>query len=138
MPPKTFDHERLAVYHRSIEFIVWSTELLDRLPKTLAVHNQLDRASSSIPLNIAEGTGNTTAPDRCRFFDTSRGSAVECAACLDILTANKLISPEEASLGKSLLFEIVCMLVGLIRANDPNRLREDAGEYPPIAETAGE
>jgi four helix bundle protein len=138
MPPKTFDHERLTVYHRSIDFIVWSTELLDRLPKSLAVYSQLDRASSSIPLNIAEGTGKTTGPDRCRFFDISRGSAVECAACLDILAAKKLVSFEEASSGKNLLFEIVCTLVGLIRANDPNRLREDAPDYPPIAEPEGE
>jgi len=34
-------------------------------------------------LNIAEGNGRFTSPDRCRFFDTARGSVLECAACLD-------------------------------------------------------
>lgn len=129
MTARTFDHEKLTVYQRSIEFIVRSEEILDRLARGLAVHQQLDRASTSIPLNIAEGTGKTTAPDRCRFFDIARGSAVEYAACLDILVAKKQLTLEEASSGKALLFEIVCMLVGLIRANDPNRIREDAAGY---------
>lgn len=33
------------------------------------VKDQLDRASTSIPLNIAEGNGKYTPKDRCRFFD---------------------------------------------------------------------
>lgn len=130
MPPQAFDHEKLNVYQRSIQFVTWAGELLEHIPKNLAAHNQLDRASTSIPLNIAEGTGKTTSSDRCRFFDTARGSAVECAACLDILAARKFVTAEEISPGKDLLFEIVRMLVGLIRANDPDRLREDSPGYP--------
>jgi four helix bundle protein len=43
--------------------------LLDKLPRTASVRNQLDRASTSIPLNIAEGNGRFTSADRCHFFD---------------------------------------------------------------------
>ncbi|MGA2863223.1 MAG: four helix bundle protein, partial [Verrucomicrobiota bacterium] len=39
----------------------------------------------AIVLNLAEGNGKFTSPDRCRFFDISRGSALECAAALDVL-----------------------------------------------------
>ena len=60
-----FDHEKLDVYRESIRFVVWVDELLESIPEKLAVHNQLDRASTSIPLNIAEGNGKYTAPDRC-------------------------------------------------------------------------
>ena len=88
---ENFDHEKLDVYRESIKFVVWVDELLGSIPKNLAVHNQLDRASTSIPLNIAEGNGKYTAPDRCRFFDIARGSALECAACLDVLIAKKQI-----------------------------------------------
>ena len=96
-----FDHEKLDVYRESIRFVVWVDELLESIPKNLAVHNQpacialrsnagrLDRASTSIPLNIAEGNGKYTATDRCRFFDIARGSALECSACLDVLIAKK-------------------------------------------------
>ncbi len=43
-----FDHEKLEVYQSSVRFVAWSTELLEEVPKGLAVHNQLDRASTSI------------------------------------------------------------------------------------------
>jgi hypothetical protein len=44
------------VYQESIRFVCGVDELLQQIPKTLAVHNQLDRASSSIPLHIASMT----------------------------------------------------------------------------------
>ena len=121
MDSPQFDHEKLVVYQRAIHFAGWTEAALTHLPKTLAVHNQLDRASTSIALNIAEGNGKFTPPDRCRFFDVARGSALECAACLDVLVIkNKLTSPQ-ASEGKAVLVEIVSMLVGLIRANSKTR-----------------
>jgi four helix bundle protein len=100
---------------------------LETLSKNLAVYGQLDRAATSIPLNIAEGNGKYTAPDRCRFFDIARGSALECAACLDVLVAKKKLAEAEA--GKEILARIVSMLVGLIRSTSPNRAHEDRAFY---------
>jgi four helix bundle protein len=116
-----FDHEKLHVYQLSIAFVAWADGVLNGLPKTLAVHNQLDRASTSIPLNIAEGNGKFTSADRCRFFDNARGSALECAACLDVLVAKKRTDESVAEEGKAMLVEVVSMLVGLIRANSETR-----------------
>jgi len=73
----SFDHEKLDVYQEAIRFVSWTDELLAKVPKSLAVHNQLDRASTSVPLNIAEGNGKYTAADRCRFFDIARGFALD-------------------------------------------------------------
>ena len=123
----TFDHEKLKVYQEAIRFVAWADELLGRLPKGLAVHDQLDRAATSMALNIAEGNGKYTAPDRCRFFDTARGSALECAACLDVLLARKRI--ESADAGKEMLARIVAMLVGLIRSTSPDRLHDPGERY---------
>jgi len=123
----SFDHEKLSVYQESIKFVVWSDEILETLPKNLAVQGQLDRAATSISLNIAEGNGKYTAADRCRFFDIARGSALECAACLDVLVAkNRLV---EVGPGKAILVRIVSMLVGLIRSTSPDRVYEDRGSY---------
>jgi len=122
-----FDHEKLTVYQEAIQFVAWSHELLETVPKNLAVHNQLDRAATSIPLNIAEGNGKYTAADRCRFFDIARGSAFECAACLDVLVAKKSTLPVAA--GKELLARIVSMLVGLIRSTSANRVHEERSGY---------
>jgi len=98
-----FDHERLVAYQRSIQFVAWCSPLLEKLPSRLAVADQLDRASTSVPLNIAEGNAKFTAPDRCRYFDTARGSALECAACLDVLVSKSKCTPEQIQSGKDLL-----------------------------------
>lgn len=116
-----FDHEKLNIYQDSIAFVAWVDDLLDSIPKSIAAHNQLDRASTSVPLNIAEGNGKFTPADRCKFFDIARGSALECAACLDVLVAKKKIKETKADEGMALLVEIVSMLVGLIRSNSPDR-----------------
>ena len=60
MPPSShlhFDHEKLVAYQRSIQFVAWASKLLEELPPKLAVSDQLDRASTSVPLNLAEGNG---------------------------------------------------------------------------------
>ena len=129
MPEPQFDHEKLSVYQQSLHFVAWAGELLERLPKTLAAHNPFDRASTSIPLNIAEGTAKTPTPDRCRYFDTARGSAVECAACLDVLIARKVLRTEEIEAGKDMLIAIVSMLIGLVKSHESGRLREDGSLY---------
>ena len=121
---RLFDHEKLEVYRASLAFLVWLEPVLQRLPKSLAVVDQLDRASTSIPLNIAEGNGKFTGADRCRFFDIARGSALECAASLDVLRCKGRCSEDDILPGKDRLWSIVSMLVGLIKANSDDRLRE--------------
>jgi four helix bundle protein len=124
--PTRFDHEKLNVYHRSLAFVSWTTDLLERIPSRLSIHSQLDRASTSIPLNIAEGNGRYTPADRCRFFDIARGSALECAAALDVLVAKRILIGQDIDAGKAMLAEMVSMLVGLIRSNSDLRLHEEA------------
>ena len=116
-----FDHEKLNVYQRALEFVAAATDLIDRIPSRSAVHGQLDRASTAIPLNIAEGSGKWTGPDRCRFYDIARGSALECAAALDVAVVKKLLRPEEITDAKQILVAVVSMLVGLIKSVTPNR-----------------
>lgn len=118
---RKFDHEKLDLYQKSIVFVAWVSELPTKIPKGVAAYNQLDRAATSIPLNIAEGNGKFTPADRCRFFDISRGSALECSACLDVLVAKQMIEETVAVEGKRLFRDIVSMLVGLIRSNSPRR-----------------
>lgn len=120
----SFDHEKLKVYQLAINFITWSTDLLIEIDSKAAVKDQLDRASTSVPLNIAEGNGKFAIRDRCRFLDFARGSALECAACLDVLVAKRLVQTERIHSGKEQLLEIVSMLIGL--ANSLNaRIQEE-------------
>ena len=127
--PHLFDHEKLHVYHAALAFVGKATDLLERVPKQMAAHNQLDRASTAIPLNIAEGTGKFTPPDRCRYYDTARGSALECAACLDVLVVKKVFCAEDVAESKENLISVVSMLVGLVKAVAPDRVYEDSVAY---------
>jgi four helix bundle protein len=122
-----FDHEKLSVYQESILFVAWADGVLKKGAKNLAAHDQIDRAATSIPLNIAEGNGKYTAADRCRFFDIARGSALECAACLDVLLAKHRLEQSDCDQGKEFLCRIVSMLVGLIRSTSPDRVHEEVG-----------
>jgi len=128
MPPK-FDHEKLRVYQASIEFLIWLQKILERIPKRHAVYNQLDKASTSIPLNIAEGNGKFTPRDRCRYFDIARGSAFECAAALDVVVAKAILKEYEIIPGKEILLNVVSMLVGLIKSNSTDRVCELPTRY---------
>jgi four helix bundle protein len=112
-----FAHERLDVYREAIAFIAWQSTLLEGTVRAGEVKDQLDRASTSIPLNIAEGNGKFGPKDRCRFFDTAHGSALECAAGLDVLVAKAKVAPEQICPGKESLQKMVSMLIGLIKSN---------------------
>ena len=112
-----FDHERLEVYQEAIAFIAWLSTILEETVRIGEVKDQLDRASTSIPLNIAEGNGKYALKDRCRFFDIARGSAFECAAGLDVLVAKAKLTPDQIRPEKEKLQRIVRMLMGLIKRN---------------------
>jgi four helix bundle protein len=126
-----FDHEKLDVYRESIAFCGWVGEFLGAISAKAAAKDQLDRASTSIPLNIAEGNGKFSTRDRARFFEMARGSALECAACLDVLFVRKLASEEQVVTAKERLARIVQMLVGLLRkfSERANVLREEEPTY---------
>ena len=117
MPAPPLDHEKLEVYQLAIELIAWVGTLLDEgllRGCRLAATKHLDESSSSIAQNIAEGNGKRSSADRARFLDMSRGSALECAACLDALVARRRLSAANVERGKTLIFRIVSMLSKLI------------------------
>jgi four helix bundle protein len=126
-----FDHEKLDVYQHSLQFCALVGDFINEITSKAAAKDQLDRASTSIALNIAEGNGKFSNADRGRFLEIARGSSVECAACLDVLAARKLISAERAVMGKERLVPIVNMLIGLLKrfSDRAGVLREDEAAY---------
>ena len=52
---------------------------------------------------------------RKKFFEVARGSALECASCLDILVAKRRISADRVVEGKEKLRSIVNLLTRLIK-----------------------
>ena len=126
-----FDHEKLDAYQEAIAFCGWVGEFLETVSGKTAARDQLDRASTSIPLNIAEGNGKFSERDRARFLEMARGSALECAACLDVLVVRHFATDEAVIPAKERLVRIVQMLVGLLRrfSERAGVLREDEGSF---------
>ncbi len=132
------DHERLDVYQVELEFVAWATDLMVELlespeAKTRRVSetcDHLDRSCLSALFNTAEGNGRRQMKQRGRFFDDARGSATECAACLDSLVAKRATCAERIEHGKSLLVRIVSMLSKLVdRFSPQDQVREEHVQY---------
>src|SRR6185369_16492466 len=111
-----FGFERLDVYRTSVEFLALAWQLGEALPRgQSALGDQLRRAALSVPLNIAEGTGRVGDADVSRHRAIARGSAMECAAILDVLRVLSLAPPDLLIQGRALLLRIVSMLLKLCR-----------------------
>ena len=110
-----FGFQKLDVYRCAIDFLALATPLSETVPKGYApLGDQLRRASASIPLNIAEGTGKFDKDAR-RFYAIARGSALECAAIVDVLKTLGFVGEDRYDKAQALLDRIVAMLTRMIR-----------------------
>jgi four helix bundle protein len=108
--------ENLDVYRCAIDFLALATRFGAALPRGEGeLRDQLKRASMSIPLNIAESCGKTSALERARFLSIARGSALECGAILDVAVATGVLDPTPVGNAKMLLARIVAMLTKMTR-----------------------
>ena len=76
-----------------------------------SIGDQVTRASLSVVLNIAEGSGKSSVKDLNRFLDISLGSLYETLACVDTLLQNKLISQEQSQ-KMELKIQSICSQIG--------------------------
>jgi len=108
--------EKLEVYQRAIDFVALADEIVTRLPKGRAyLADQLQRAATSVPLNIAEGAGEYSRNDKARFYRMAKRSATECAAVLDVCRRLEIADPQLLESGRDLLLRVVSMLISLAR-----------------------
>jgi four helix bundle protein len=108
--------QKLDVYRCSIEFVTISVEIGATIPRGHAeLRDQLRRAALSVPLNIAEGAGRASEADGARHFAIARGSAMECAAVLDVVRALGALQDEQYRQAVELLARVVAMLTKLCR-----------------------
>ena len=128
-----FHHETLTVYKRALEFATWSQDLIESVTKKASTRDHLERAGDSIALNIAEGNGKFSRKNRARFFQIAHGSALESAACLDLLVARRCCPHDAIVRGKGILEEIVKMLFKMLDQLGC-RIAEDPTEYGETAE----
>jgi four helix bundle protein len=112
-----FDHESLPVYQQSLDFVKWSDAVLERTPKNSAMYQQLDEGRTAIPLKIAAANAAVGIEERVRCFNMAQRSALETAACLDLLFNRRILSKNELEHGKEALQRIAATLAAMGKNN---------------------
>jgi four helix bundle protein len=108
----------LDVYQVAVRFLPLAASIAGSLPsRYTGLADQLRRASISISLNIAEGSGKSSGPDQRRFYAMARGSAMECAAILDASVALNLVEACQNDLAEQLPGRLVKMLSKMCRVS---------------------
>jgi four helix bundle protein len=124
-----FSLEKLKVYDRALACVANLAQLSGHWDKRHAVVDQLLRASESVALNIAEGARLRSSPQRQHLLDYAIGSALECAACLDVAHCKQWLLQSESLHQKEALCEVVKMSFGLRRAWRGDALGEEPEDY---------
>jgi len=119
-----FGFQNLIVYQKALAFTKQARDIAASLPHGQGgMVDQLRRASVSIPLNIAEGVGRFGQDDNHRHFVIARGSAMECAAILDICRTHESMDQERLNTGTALLLEIVRMLTAMAMRSETDQTK---------------
>ena len=113
----------LRVYQEAKELVKSVYTLLDKFPKyeTYALGDQLRRAVTSVPSNIAEGSGRFSVKEKIHFIEIAYGSLTETLCQLDIANDLNYITDEEFANEKEIINVIGKQLSGL-RASFQNQL----------------
>jgi len=80
------DYHELEIWQRSMNLTVRLYELTARLPadERFDLVSQIRRAATSVPLNIAEGSGCVTSGEFTRFLGYAYRSLKEVVTCLEL------------------------------------------------------
>ena len=111
------DYPKLAVWEKShaLTLAVYRLSASFPLSERYGLTSQLRRAASSIPMNIAEGSGRSTDKDYARFVSNAIGSANEVEYQLCLVRDLKLGEEHEIESMRSRAAEVRRMLVALRR-----------------------
>src|SRR4030042_1354908 len=112
-----FDFENLKVYQKALEYVDFVYKVTKHFPKTeiFSLIDQFKRASISICLNIAEGSGGSKIEFN-KFLKISRRSIRECIAITEISYRQNFISSDEKEQSRSFCSELSRMITGLIKS----------------------
>jgi four helix bundle protein len=110
------NYKDLKVWEKAHEFTLRVYEVTKTFPKEeiYSLTNQLRRASSSIPANIAEGCGKNSQPDFANFLNIALGSANEAEYHLILSKDLKYLKEDNYEELCKTINDIKAMLIALI------------------------
>ena len=113
---KRFSFEDLKVWQKAIDFAEGVIRLIDKLEtsrKHYRLIEQLEAASTSVAMNIAEGKGRQTTKEFIQFLYIARGSLFEVITLLVILDRLGWIT-EDLVKNYRLLAEEICKMINAL------------------------
>ena len=112
-----FDFEKLEVYNeaRELNRLVFRKVIIPASGDSYLL-DQLKRAQVSVLLNISEGTGRMTRPDKKRFYVMARSSVNEVVALLQIMHDLGVLGSTDYNEIYAQAEKISKMMLGMIRS----------------------
>ena len=112
---EVFNYRKLAVYQKAKLWVKDVYKLLDTFPpeEKYALRNQIQRASFSVPSNIAEGMSRSSRKDEAHFIEIAYGSLMEVQSQLEIAETLGYINQIDIDWIDEKTMEIARMLSGL-------------------------
>jgi four helix bundle protein len=92
-----YKFQRLEVYQLALEYVDAVYNLSRQLPESerFNLRSQVERAATSIVLNIAEGSTSQSDAEQARFLGMAVRSLLETVACWDLITRRAYITSNE-------------------------------------------
>lgn len=112
-----FSFQKLIVWQKAIEFSELVIKVIDKIkaPRNhFRLIEQLESASTSVAMNIAEGKGRQTTKEFIQFLYIARGSLFEVVTLLIILKNAGWLECDEFNLLQGKSEEIAKMINSLI------------------------
>lgn len=115
MTEPKYSYKNLEAYKESKTLVKQVYALLKKFPKEeqYALCDQLRRAVISVPSNIAEGSGRTSAKDQAHFLEMAFGSLMEVDCQIDIAKDLGYVSLEELEVVSKQINQVAALLSGM-------------------------
>lgn len=115
MTEPKYSYKNLEAYKESKTLVKQVYALLKKFPKeeTYALCDQLRRAVISVPSNIAEGSGRTSAKDQAHFLEMAFGSLMEVDCQMDIAQDLGYVSLDEHETVTIQIRQVAALLSGM-------------------------
>ena len=113
-----YKFQKLDVYQLGLEFVDQVYRLTSQLPESerFNLRSQLERAATSIVLNIAEGSTGQTNMEQNRFLGMALRSYLETVACTDLIERRGYLKSDQITSTRELGHRLFVKLQALRRA----------------------
>lgn len=115
MTETKYSYKNLEAYKESKTLVKQVYALLKQFPREeqYALCDQLRRAVISVPSNIAEGSGRTSAKDQAHFFEMAFGSLMEVDCQIDIAKDLGYVSSDKLEEVTVQISKVAALLSGM-------------------------